>query len=277
MNTYEVKKDFADINIDADTEDIRFVPAKDGKCTVVCVEEKNEPHNVRVDGSTLKIDRTEQKSGFHFGIVTEKETITVYLPDRKYGELELETETGDVEIPKDFTFESMEVELNTGDISCLVPEADKLEIGTDTGAITVSGLNAKEVSLKVSTGRIEGSNVTCGGDMTIRASTGTVALEDVTCRNLSSEASSGGLSMKNVIAKDTITIVRTTGDVRFDGCDAETIYVTTDTGDVSGTLLSDKVFHTESDTGKVNVPKTITGGRCVITTDTGDISLEIRE
>ncbi len=206
-NTYDVSKNFQNIDIDADTEDISFVAAKDGKCKVVCVEHPEEPHRVRVEGSTLKIDREPNaKSGFN--LVSGKETITVYLPDRKYKDLEVDTDTGDV---------------------------------------------------------------------TVDVSTGKAKLENVTCRNFNSEASTGDLVMKNVIAKDTFTIKRTTGEVSFDGCDAETIYVTTDTGDVTGTLLSDKVFLTETDTGKVDTPKSITGGRCEITTDTGDIRLDVKK
>ena len=69
---------------------------------------------------------------------------------------------------------------------------------------------------------------------------------------------------------------RNTGDIEFHGCDAETIYVETDTGDVTGTLLTDKVFITETDTGSVDVPKSVSGGRCEISTDTGDIRIEIQ-
>ena len=53
------------------------------------------------------------------------------------------------------------------------------------------------------------------------------------------------------------------------------MFVETDTGDVTGSLLSDKVFITKSDTGSIDVPKTVTGGKCEITTDTGDIKIEI--
>ena len=276
-NTYEVKKDFRNIDIDADVEDILFAPAKNGRCTVVCVEFANEPHDVRVEGNTLRVSRAEQKTGFHIGVMTEPESITVYLPEKTYKDLEVETDTGDVEIPKEFTFERIEVETDTGDVGCLVPEADKLTVDTDTGKTTVSGLKAKDVRLKASTGDIKVTDVKCSGDMSVKASTGDAALENVTCGNLNSEASTGDLVMKNVIAKDTFTIVRTTGKVKFDGCDAETIYVTTDTGDVTGTFLSDKVFLTETDTGKVDTPKSITGGRCEITTDTGDIKLDVKK
>ena len=63
-------------------------------------------------------------------------------------------------------------------------------------------------------------------------------------------------------------------DVRFEGCDAGELSVRTDTGDVTGTLLSGKVFLVQSDTGRVEVPKTVSGGRCEIATDTGDILIE---
>ena len=57
--------------------------------------------------------------------------------------------------------------------------------------------------------------------------------------------------------------------------DAGELHIRTDTGDVTGTLRTKKVFITETDTGKVEVPKSITGGECEITTDTGDIKIEI--
>jgi hypothetical protein len=40
-------------------------------------------------------------------------------------------------------------------------------------------------------------------------------------------------------------------------------------------LLSEKVFITKSDTGRIDVPETVTGGKCKITTDTGSIRIYI--
>ena len=60
----------------------------------------------------------------------------------------------------------------------------------------------------------------------------------------------------------------------FDRCDAAELSITTDTGDVKGTLLSDKVFIARTDTGRVHVPETTNGGKCKITTSTGDIIFE---
>jgi len=97
----------------------------------------------------------------------------------------------------------------------------------------------------------------------------------VTCQNLTSSGSTGGISLKNVIVSQTLSVRRSTGDVTFDGCDGAEIDVETDTGDVTGCLLTDKVFLTQTDTGRVSVPETVTGGPCRITTDTGDIRITI--
>lgn len=81
--------------------------------------------------------------------------------------------------------------------------------------------------------------------------------------------------MKRVIAEGEFDIKSDTGDVKFSDSDAEEIYAETDTGDVTGTLCSEKIFQTHSDTGDIHVPDSLTGGRCKITTDTGDIEIRI--
>jgi cytoskeletal protein RodZ len=69
--------------------------------------------------------------------------------------------------------------------------------------------------------------------------------------------------------------MRDTGDVTFEGSDAASIKVETSSGDVTGTLLSDKIFRYKANTGRVELPQTTTGGVCDITTDTGDIIIRI--
>ena len=63
--------------------------------------------------------------------------------------------------------------------------------------------------------------------------------------------------------------------MNFEASDAASIFVETDTGDVKGSLLSEKIFIINTDTGKKEVPESTTGGRCKITTDTGDIKITI--
>ena len=105
--------------------------------------------------------------------------------------------------------------------------------------------------------------------------TGAVRMQDVSCGSLASSGDTGSITLKDVVAAGDIWIERSTGHVAFEACDAEELHVKTDTGCVTGSLLSDKIFFAQSDVGSVNVPKTTTGGICEITTDTGAIKITV--
>ena len=139
----------------------------------------------------------------------------------------------------------------------------------------MEGIDAGSLELSVSTGHVTVLDFRSAGDIKVTLSTGKTNISDVRCKNLITDGNTGDVFLKNVIATERFSIERSTGDVKFDRCDASEIFVQTDTGSVTGTLLSDKVFIPKSDTGDIEVPKTVTGGRCEITTDTGDIKISI--
>ena len=280
-NTYELTESFSNITIDTDTADVIFKLSEDGTCKVECHEDEKEPHHVRAEGDTLRIGKDSksiwQFLTFNFGFWTDTPSVTVYLPETEYKALSVDASTGDVDIPADFSFESIQVKLSTGDVRCKASAAGDITIRTSTGSIRLSDVSAGNVSLTASTGGIHAENVKCEGRVETKVSTGKTTLENITCESFASDGDTGDLSLKRVIVSGEMNIERDTGDVKFDRCDAETIVVETDTGDVTGTLLTEKVFITKTDTGSVDVPKSVTGGRCEISTDTGDIRIEIRE
>lgn len=191
------------------------------------------------------------------------------------GAIDLSTSTGNTRLA-DIMCKSVTSSGSTGDIILTnVIAAEGVSVERSTGNVKFDRCEAAELYVKTSTGKVTVSNVTCEGDVKVSVSTGKTYLTDVTCKSVTSNGDTGDISMENVIAAEKVSIERDTGDVRFDGCDAAEIFVETDTGNVTGTLLSEKVFITRTDTGNVNVPKTITGGRCEITTDTGNIEIEV--
>ena len=236
-NTYQVNENFNSISMLTDTADILFVRSDDKVCKVVCYEMSNIKHATTVQDGTLTINVIDDREWYdHIGITWGTPKITVYLPETKYDSLIIKEDTGDLEVTEDFKFGTM-------------------DIATSTGDITVSG-------------------VTCEGDLKINVSTGKVNLTDIKCKNFISNGSTGDVSLKNMIATEKFSIERSTGDVKFDDCDATEIWFKTDTGDVTGKLLSEKIFITRTSTGDVNVPKSTNGGKCEITTATGDINIK---
>ena len=258
-NTYEVHGEFDKISINVDTTEIEFVPTENETCSIVSFEAEQVKHSATVQNGTLIIGTVDTRKWYdHICISLGSPKMTVYLPQNEYASLIIETDTGDINIPKDFAFDKIEIDGDTSDVSCFAPVANVLDIELSTGDIIIDSITADQIKLTATTGEIAVNSVTAKNNIDIETDTGTITL-------------------KNVVATGTISIESDTGDVRFEGSDAAEISVKTDTGDVTGTLLSEKVFITETSTGSINVPKTTSGGKCEITTSTGDINISIKK
>lgn len=197
---YTVGDPFTDICIITDTAHVSILPAEDRITAVDCHEMVDAPHTVSVKNGTLTIQVKDNREWYqHVGIQFDSPWVSVYLPAGVYSNLTVQTATGNVEIAPDFRFNTIDVDVTTGNV-------------------------------------------------TNRAS-----------------------------AVDTISICTSTGRVHLDGCDAAALDIQTSTGDVTGHLLTGKTFVTHTSTGRVSVPASATGGRCTITTSTGDITMTISE
>lgn len=195
-----------------------------------------------------------QERLFRFSFRSPK--MTVFLPQKAYDSLAVVTETGDIAVPDDFTFGTLKIDGRTSDVRC-------------------AAAVRRDVEIRLSTGDLQLSGVTSEAGVSVKTSTGDVSLTDIACRDLEAECSTGSINLNNVIAGGGFRLHTSTGNVSFNACDAGEIFVRTSTGDVTGTLLSPKQFATDTETGTVNLPPYSTGGRCEISTSTGDIRIGI--
>ena len=276
-NEYEISEEIKSISIESDTADIAFIVSDGQNSSVSCYEQSKVTHSVNVVDGVLKIELVDTRKWYEYiSIGFENSKITIVLPAGEYESLYIKEHTGDINITNDFSFESIDISATTGDVSNGASSSGIMKIKVSTGNIFTEGVSADLLDLSVSTGKINASKIDCAGELKIQVSTGKVNLADVSCESFTSKGGTGDIYLKNVLASDKLFIERSTGDVSFDGSDAAGICVKTDTGDVEGTLLSDKVFVVKTDTGKINVPSSLTGGKCEIETDTGDIKISIK-
>ena len=279
-NTYELSENFNNIKINAATSDIVFVRYEEDNAKVVCFESEAEKHTVTVKDNTLSIDKIKTEQSwvnklFSFNFKNPK--ITVYLPFSDYIDLSITTSTGDVKIPQNLNFKSVNVSGSTSEVKFAASVWGTLKIKLSTGDVVIDRISAGSVDIQTTTGDVNIYSTNCGeNDVKITVTTGDVRVSGINCKNFSSDGSTGDVNLKNVRAIEAITIKRGTGDVIFDESDAASIYVKTTTGDVTGTLLSEKKFVTHSTSGDIKVPSSSSGGICEIDVTTGDISISIK-
>lgn len=275
-NTYSGTDRITGIRVDTDTADIRFAPSEDGQWKVVCHEAEKMNHTVSVKDGILTIKVVDEREWYdHIGIWIGSETVTIYLPEQEYASLVIRESTGDVEVPKAFRFGTIDINVSTGAVRNYASATGVIKITASTGDIHVEDVSAASMELSVTTGHVTGRGLTCEGKLSVGVSTGDAQLTDVKCENFTSDGSTGDIVLKDVIATGKMSIDRSTGDVKFDACDAAEILVETSTGNVTGSLRSDKIFIARVSTGDVDVPATTSGGKCQITTSTGDIRIRI--
>ena len=236
-NNYEFDEEYKNISVKTNTADIVFEPSENGGTSVVCYEQKNSKHSVSVKDGSLVIELDDKTKWYeHIGINFGSAKITVAIPKGEY---------------------------------------DAISVKASTGAISLGNVEAKSLDLAVSTGKITVRNMNCSENIAVKVSTGKSFFENINCKSFSSKGTTGDITLKNVIADGLFSVTRNTGDVKIYDCDAGEISIKTSTGNVKGNLLSDKVFIAHSDTGRINVPKTIEGGKCEINIDTGNIDINV--
>ena len=255
--TAEINDPFEHIKVETDSCDIRFAPAKDGKCRVEAQLTETMAFSAQVKNNTLTITCRDKRHWYQLiNFRSFEAKMTVYLPEEEYLSLKLSTASGDVEIPGNLSFQSAELSSASGDFQFLANVTDSLSINTASGDMECSGMkDAAAIRMNTASGEIQ--------------------LKNLTCREIKINSVSGDVRLQDVVCREEMSVDTTSGEVDFTDCDAEEITVQTVSGDVSGSLRSAKVFSTHTVSGDVRVPQDGNGGKCTVSTTSGDINLKI--
>lgn len=273
-NNYDITEAVTDIDIKINTSNVEICDSVDG-FKVECHESEKVTHHVEVKDGTLyitKVDETKwYESVFQFDFT--KYYVKIYLPAGDYNNLIVDNSTGKFDARGAFSFQNATIKCSTGKVSLICKVYNDLKISISTGDVYLDSVNSKNIVVEGHTSDInlvEGNSE----NIEITTSTGDIHVKNVNSNVINVKADTGHVTLTNVIANDTFTIETSTGDVDFLGIDAGTFEITTSTGDVRGTMLTEKVFICSS-TGRINVPESINGGKCKITTSTGNIIITI--
>jgi len=277
-NSYDIEEPFAEIRVKTTTAAVRFAWSSDGTCRVACYENEKMPHTVAVEDGCLTVSvRDERKWMDHFSLFSVRNPeITVFLPQNEYVKLAISVTTGSVDIPGGFAFGEMDISCTTGSVKSMASVTGRAAIVGTTGWVKLSDAAVGALDISLATGNINLRNVSCAENADLRVTTGKTQVSGMTCGSFASKGTTGDLVLEHLLVEGGLSATRSTGDVKLESCDAGEITITTDTGDITGTLLSEKVFSAKTDTGRVHLPQTFSGGKCSLSTDTGDIQIMLK-
>ena len=270
---------YSNVNIDLQTADLEFKVSTDGTRKVVCVEREKRYHTVNVENDTLVIKGFDSRKWYEnvFSFDWKPMSVTVYAPSEAYNEGVIKTDTGNIVIPSDYTFDKLNVEASTGNINVKSNVTTTTNVKASTGNVSLE-MKTKNLTVNTSTGDVDLNKVDVEEKAIINTSTGHIHLTETKAQNMELKASTGNVKLINTIVEENMNIKTSTGDVRFDDSDANVlIEVKTSTGDVEGTLLTGKNFQLSTHTGYIKPVESVTGlGTCKVTTDTGNIKLSVK-
>jgi DUF4097 and DUF4098 domain-containing protein YvlB len=236
---HEFRETLTGADIKTFSSDVRFVVSDDGVTRVESVHGDDVKESVEVENGVLTVrQEAVKKAGirfFGFGDTVDSR-LTVSLPRGAFESLKLETASGDVSIPADYSFQSAAVATASGSVS-FAAQCGKLAVGTASGDVRLREVRADDATVATASGEVE---------------------------------------LKDTRIAGKLAVATVSGDVEFEHSDAQELELETVSGEVEGTLLTGKSFDVRTSSGKIEVPASTAGaGRCAIKTVSGDVKLRV--
>ena len=212
-NEYEIKETFKDIKIFTDTADIDLVLSENLNTLIICEEHKNIKHTVNIKENTLLIEVDDNRKWYeHIGISTSK--ITVYLPKSEYGELIMESDTGNIHI-ENINANKLNLSTSTGNLKIVNTKCKNLFSKSDTGNILLENVIASEkFKIETDTGNVKFKD-SDASDIFTKTDTGNVTGNLLTDKVIFAESDTGNVDVPKVITDEKCEIITDTGDIKI--------------------------------------------------------------
>lgn len=270
--THTVNQSFTSISIEAMDCDVEFYPSDGGKCEVKCDENEKVKHTVSVKDGTLTVKRQDNRRWYErIGIYGNSPTLSVYLPKAEYKSLEVKSLSGDIYVPNFLAFASADIQTASGDISYEGNTSENLYLKSMSGDLNIDGVKPDKLAVQTTSGDIKISHADVKESIKVKAVSGEAELENIKGQSISVNSTSGDITFSDTVMSGEIRAESVSGNITLKGCDAATLDFKSTSGDIEGSLLSDKIFTADTKSGDVDVPNSTSGGKCTISTVSGNI------
>lgn len=217
ITTYPVQDSFSAIRIDVTDCDVQLLPSQDGTCRVECPESKTSRYTVEVKQDTLTVSQNETRTWYHhIGIYLGPVELTIYLPQDQYERLSVDSLSGTVTVPDNFSFDNLQVYTTSGSVYLTAQVTQEVCVNTVSGELELTGIQPQTLQLQ--------------------STSGTVTLADCDAQTIHIETISGNVSAALASPK-TFSVQSVSGKIRTPlGTTGDMCQITTVSGDITCTI-----------------------------------------
>ena len=212
-----VQDSFSTIRVDMTDCDVQPLPSQDDTCRIEYTESQTRTYTANVKGDTLTVSQEDAGAWYnHVGIYLGPVELTIYLPQKQYELLYIDSLSGTVTVPENFSFENIQVYSTSGPVYLAAQVRSELCVDTISGEQQVTGIQSQAIRLQ--------------------STSGNVVLTNCDAPTIQIETISGNVSAALTSSK-TFDIDTVNGEVQIpqgstgDGCE-----ITTISGDITCTI-----------------------------------------
>ena len=248
--------------------DVKIVGTDGDQIKIECYENEKDSYTIKLlENGNLSIDRSlfkhwyEQIGFLNFNLQNKKRELTVAIPKKFSGELEVSTVSGNL----------------------IVSDLDHLKdvnTSTSAGQIDLKNLSiAQQLEASTISGNLDLSQVSAGGNLELGTASGTIQVsQGKTDGSLSASSISGAMKFDETTIAGPTTIENSSGNIQFNKLSGHDFYFSNLSGNIRGSLLGDPATYTitaDSLSGKQNLPNFGNGKNSLeVSTASGNIDIE---
>lgn len=269
---------FHSISVKTGSDDVQLLPSGDGSCRVVYGETDHSTYKVSVKGNTLTIEREDDNSLLrNMTLYSESVPVRIYLPERSYEQLLIETASGDVHPEAGFAFQKVQINTASGEAELSELQAESLQINTASGDVTIERCTLGAFKLETGSGDVEMTGCVCTGEGSVSTASGEISLRSCDAGSLRVSSASGEILLQETLTTGATRAETASGDIELVNADAASFRLEAVSGDISGTILTAKDFKVETVSGSVHTSGDKDGaGECRVSTVSGSVDLSVR-
>ena len=269
-----------EITIDDYDTDVEILTTN-GETRVDYTESDKVRYEITETDGKVVIKKKSDINLFNYSIITDKQKLTLYVPEGFDGVLDVSTSNSELSV-EGISAGGTKLENSNGSIALTGCSLGDLNVSGSNGRCAITSCHSGETVIDYSNSDVITEELTASGKLTVDSSNGTIKLDGITAKELCAEMSNGQITagtisvlekaeLENSNGRITIGSItaselaadNSNGGIKLGYADCLRIKLSASNADVTGTLagtIASYSVRSEATNGKSSLPDEMKGG-----------------